>query len=107
MPYQAYPGIYNMPRFWIKKTKRIVPPSDVMKAAVEEVLGGAKLRATARKYDIDKQTLSRYHDDLFSTSNKQKSSQKSATPPQSSSSDEEEQSELGGSSEDISDVESY
>ncbi|CAH1967946.1 unnamed protein product [Acanthoscelides obtectus] len=49
-----------MPRFWIKKTKRIVPPSDVMKAAVEEVLGGAKLRATARKYDIDKQTLSRY-----------------------------------------------
>ncbi|CAH1963043.1 unnamed protein product [Acanthoscelides obtectus] len=32
---------------------------------------------------------------------------KPATPPQSSSSEEEEQSELGGSSEDISDVESY
>ncbi|CAG9762746.1 unnamed protein product [Ceutorhynchus assimilis] len=51
---------YNMPHFWIKKTKRVVPPPDVMQTAVEEVLAGAKLRPTARKYDIDKETLNRY-----------------------------------------------
>lgn len=50
----------KMPHFWTKKTNRVVPPPDVMKTAVEEVLGGAKLRPTARKYDIDKETLNRY-----------------------------------------------
>ncbi|CAH2014628.1 unnamed protein product [Acanthoscelides obtectus] len=60
--------------------------------------------ATARKI---KKVVPLKHDDLLSTTNKQQSRQKHATPPQSSSNDEEEESELGGSSEDISDVESY
>lgn len=49
-----------MPFQWKKKTNRTPASPSRMEKAVKEVVAGAKLRATAKKYGLDKMTLRRY-----------------------------------------------
>lgn len=49
-----------MPFQWKRKTNRRPASPDRMEKAVKEVVGGEKLRTTAKKYDLDKMTLRRY-----------------------------------------------